>query len=552
MIIGIDDYNNGWPRLSMAVRDAEQIAAALKERGFEVTLLKNVTGDDLRTALRHFFAIEGADPNARLFVWFAGHGHTEGGEGFIVPVDAPKPGTPEFRFSALHMADLAGLQRLAVSKHALTVFDSCFGGTVFSTQRSRPPQAITHAVTKPVRQFLTSGDADQTVSDDGTFRTLFLRAIDGEEGADINGDGFVTASELGFHMSDRMINLTRSAQTPRSGKLRDARYDRGDFVFQVKQAALSKPAAAGADKPAEVGAAALEVEFWNAIKESGDPASYQAYLETYPNGTFSPLARLRVTKLAKPEVMPSRSAGDGQVAARTPAEEPTSAAPDDSRLLSDWRQRSDVIRKAISRKLPELHGGNWQIERFEVVGATPRSDNLLALDTVYTIVTYWAPLQGEPPRTYRQTVIVDSRNDEVVEVEKARNATEAATQSPPRRTASRTPDASTRTGPARAALNDRQLLEYWRQRSGKVTEYVETLVRKLAKGVKSGNWDIEAIEIVGASTIGDRVRLETEYTVKKVRGRNAASTLPVKYRKYVYVDMQSDSVVGGEKPEKIE
>ena len=115
-----------------------------------------------------------------------------------MPVDAPAPGTAEFRFSALHMADLAGLQRLAVSKHALTVFDSCFGGTVFSSQRSRPPQAITHAVTKPVRQFLTTGDADQTVSDDCTFRTLFLRAIDGEEGADINGDGYVTASGTGF------------------------------------------------------------------------------------------------------------------------------------------------------------------------------------------------------------------------------------------------------------------------------------------------------------------------------------------------------------------
>ena len=238
LVIGIDAYNNGWPRLSMAVRDAETIAAALQQRGFEVTLLTNVTGDELRTALRRFFAIEGADPNARLFVWFAGHGHTEGGEGFLVPVDAPAPGTPEFRFSALHMADLAGLQRLAVSKHALTVFDSCFGGTVFTTQRSRPPQAITHAVTKPVRQFLTSGDADQTVSDDGTFRTLFLRAISGEEGADINRDGYVTASELGFHMSDRMINLTRGAQTPRSGKLRDARFDRGDFVFQVKQTPL--------------------------------------------------------------------------------------------------------------------------------------------------------------------------------------------------------------------------------------------------------------------------------------------------------------------------
>ncbi len=33
--------------------------------------------------------------------------------------------------------------------------------------------------------------------------------------------------------------------------------------------------------------------FWNSIKESEDPAEYQAYLETYPEGQFAALARLR-------------------------------------------------------------------------------------------------------------------------------------------------------------------------------------------------------------------------------------------------------------------
>ena len=417
LIIGIDAYNNGWPRLSMAVRDAETVAAALQKRGFEVTLLKNVTGDELRTALRRFFAIDGADPNARLFVWFAGHGHTEGGEGFIVPVDAPAPGTAEFRFSALHMADLAGLQRLAVSKHALTVFDSCFGGTVFSSQRSRPPQAITHAVTKPVRQFLTTGDADQTVSDDCTFRTLFLRAIDGEEGADINGDGYVTASELGFHMSDRMINLTRSAQTPRSGKLRDARFDRGDFVFQVKQtpinaeqlAALNKPkAATGAHEPAAVSAKTLELEFWNAIKDSGDAASYRAYLETFPTGTFAPLARLRANQAAKsattPSPAPNQDDRETQVASRPP-EAAVRTEVEDGKLVDSWRQRSDILRRAVSKNIGELSSGGWKIQEFNIIRAARRSNGTLALDLVYEIAQ---SLTSPPPpcssaATYNQT-----------------------------------------------------------------------------------------------------------------------------------------------------
>ncbi len=231
LVIGIDNYFNGWPRLSNAVKDAELVAGALRNQGFEVELLTDVTGSQLRESLRRFFAFKGKDPQARLFVWFAGHGHTENGEGYLVPADAPLPGRPEFNFAALHMGDVGSMVRIARSKHVLAVFDSCFAGTVFSSQRSRPPAAITAAVKRPVRQFLTSGDADQKVSDDGTFRTLFLRALQGQETADANRDGYLTGTELSFYLEDRVMNLSQGVQTPRGGKLRDPKFDQGDFVF---------------------------------------------------------------------------------------------------------------------------------------------------------------------------------------------------------------------------------------------------------------------------------------------------------------------------------
>ncbi len=141
LVIGIDDYTAGWPRLSNAVKDAELVAAGLEQRGFEVTLLTDVTGDQLRGELRRFFAVQGLDPEARLFVWFAGHGHTEYGEGYLVPADAPAPGSSDFLFKALHMRDIGGMVRIARAKHLRAVFDSCFAGTVFSSSRSRPPPA---------------------------------------------------------------------------------------------------------------------------------------------------------------------------------------------------------------------------------------------------------------------------------------------------------------------------------------------------------------------------------------------------------------------------
>ena len=152
-----------------------------------------------------------------------------------------------------------------------------------------PPAAITRATTLPVRQFLTSGDADQTVSDDGQFRELFVRAILGEEPADANSDGYLTASEIGMYLGDRVTNLTESAQTPRYGKLRDKDYDRGDFVFVVDPEM----------KPAGPVSAGAEVVFWDSVKDTGDADMLLAYLAEYPEGMFSNLARIKLKRFGE-------------------------------------------------------------------------------------------------------------------------------------------------------------------------------------------------------------------------------------------------------------
>ena len=41
----------------------------------------------------------------------------------------------------------------------------------------------------------------------------------------------------------------------------------------------------------------VELEFWKSIKDSADPDMYQAYLESFPEGKFAPLAKLKIKKL---------------------------------------------------------------------------------------------------------------------------------------------------------------------------------------------------------------------------------------------------------------
>lgn len=292
LIIGIDAYEAGWPPLSGAVADAKTIASELLHRGFSVTLKTNLNSQELKKTLEEFFILQGADPNSRLFVWFAGHGHTMDNEGFLVPIDSPPPTEAAlFRLRALPMRRFGELMRLAQSKHVFAVFDSCFSGTVFTTQRGLPPAAVTRATTFPVRQFLTSGDAEQKVSDDGLFRELFLRCLRGEEAADANRDGYLSASELGLFLTDRMTNLTQSLQTPRYGKLRDANYDRGDFIF-VLSITQGDTESTGPASPMD-----REVVFWKHVQAKNSVEAYQAYLDAFPDGTFAPLARLEIEEL---------------------------------------------------------------------------------------------------------------------------------------------------------------------------------------------------------------------------------------------------------------
>lgn len=297
LVIGIDDYRNGWPRLSNAVSDAQKIADSLRGNGFEVTLRTNLTGSDLELAFEDFFIDKGANPDARLLVWFAGHGHTVDGEGYLIPADGvPESDRRNFLRRSISLRDFGKYSRLAEAKHVYTIFDSCFAGTIFNVARSAPPPAITRVTIEPVRQFLTSGDAGQQVSDDGTFASLFVEALEGRRRADLNADGYLTGEELGGFLTNQISNFTNNAQVPRYGKLRDPRFNRGDFVFEVGAANLPVTQPAQLSNPAS--SYNPEDELWRVIKSSSDRADYDVYLSEYPNGKYAAVARIQQKRLA--------------------------------------------------------------------------------------------------------------------------------------------------------------------------------------------------------------------------------------------------------------
>jgi hypothetical protein len=303
LLIGVSDYTNGWPKLRGVPEDIKAVAAALQKIGFTTELVMDPDRAGLDRAITGFIARHGTRPDNRLLFYYAGHGHTltasYGGEtGYIVPRDAPDPGKDRAGFmgSAISMQRIEEYARRIEAKHALFVFDSCFSGSVFYPTRAIP-EVVQEKSTRPVRQFITSGAKDQPVPDYSVFRREFIAAITGEAGQ--GKDGYLTGSQLGMYLEDKVTAYSRRTQTPQYGKLQDPNLDRGDFIFILPKLPPGSTAAIHPPAPTTP-AVDREAMFWQSIAASSSAADFEEYLRKYPQGQFAGLARNRIATLRVP------------------------------------------------------------------------------------------------------------------------------------------------------------------------------------------------------------------------------------------------------------
>ncbi len=243
LVIGVSEYTGGWPRLPGVKKDIKAVRRVLERVGFQVHVIEDPDRRELEAAFKDFVLEYGLNPENRLLFYFAGHGHThkpkyatndpEEWMGYIVAREAPSPKEDLTRFfqHSVSMQSIQGIALTIESKHAMFVFDSCFSGTLFGLSRAIP-QDIQQRTGKPVRQFLTSGTADQVVPDISIFRRQFVSALEGD--ADRNADGYVTGTELGLYIEETVTNLSRRTQTPRYGKIQNRFLNKGDFVFPIQ------------------------------------------------------------------------------------------------------------------------------------------------------------------------------------------------------------------------------------------------------------------------------------------------------------------------------
>jgi len=236
LVVGIGDYK-WWPNLPNAVNDAKEVAGKLKKIGFKVKLVLDPTSREMKTVLNELAYKTGNKENRAVLFYYAGHGETEtladkSKMGYIIPTDCPTivHNPMGFASHAISMRDIESASLRMKAKHVLMLFDSCFSGSLFALVRAVPDD-ITEKSTLPVRQFITAGREDEQVPDKSMFKRCFLIGLDGH--ADLTGDGYVTGSELGMYLSDKVVNYTHRRQHPQYGKINNPDLDQGDFIFAL-------------------------------------------------------------------------------------------------------------------------------------------------------------------------------------------------------------------------------------------------------------------------------------------------------------------------------
>jgi peptidoglycan/xylan/chitin deacetylase (PgdA/CDA1 family)/uncharacterized caspase-like protein len=249
VIVGVNDYRS-WPKLRYAVNDATSMEETLVNKfGFKRDhIRKLIDHDATRQRIMQVLGDEFTDGNKiqredRVFFFFAGHGATrtfgDGRQvGFIIPVDADRE---NYVSTAISMTQLRDASDLIAAKHIYFVMDSCYSGLALSRGTgafSRDRTYLEEVTRRTARQILTAGGADQQVSDDGpgghsVFTWALLQGLDGK--ADLDGNGVITASELGAYISPIVTSFSK--QTPSVGNMVGS--EGGEFLFELQPEALT-------------------------------------------------------------------------------------------------------------------------------------------------------------------------------------------------------------------------------------------------------------------------------------------------------------------------
>lgn len=328
LVIGNAAYDVG--SLRNPVNDATDIAAALRQLGFEVTLLRNADLRVMQDAIdtfSHRLRQEGAG----LF-YFAGHGVQVGGENYLIPIRARISRQQDVQYEAVPVGRILGGMEDAENQLNIIILDACRDNPLARQWRSsQRGLATVQAARGSLIAFATApgGTANDGDGRNGLYTSKLLQHL--------TTPG-LSVEYLFKRVRAGVVEATKGKQIPwESSSLI------GDFFFASQ--APSRPATAGGPMPPSVPAQAAatsagpdpEATMWALIEPSTHAEDITAFLNAYPNSRFAPAARLKLQQL-------QRLAGQQRV-----AEQQRLAEQERQRREEEQKRRKDAKSQEVQR-----------------------------------------------------------------------------------------------------------------------------------------------------------------------------------------------------------
>lgn len=315
LVIGNSAYEHT-ASLANPKNDADAVAASLERLGFEVLKGLDTNIHQMIGLVRDFSrALEGAD--VALF-YYAGHGLQVDGTNYLAPVDAELNDQADLDFGTVKLSSI--LRQMDRHRAANLVFlDACRDN----------PLSKTLARSMSVGRSVDFGRGLARVEAGiGTMIAYATQpgniALDGD-----NGEGhspftkaLLTHMETpGLDIGNMMIKVrkdviaaTKQKQVPWDhSSLTGQFYFKPDGKEKTEQVAAVDPvdtmtmttrsANDGnvqiARTRLEAEQSAMELSFWNTVKDSNDPDLLQTYLDRFPEGVYADLARVLIARASR-------------------------------------------------------------------------------------------------------------------------------------------------------------------------------------------------------------------------------------------------------------
>lgn len=299
LVIGNGDYVHA-PPLPNPPNDARDVSARLRDLGFEV-----IEGLDLdRAAMEQLlrqFASRLEEGGVGLF-FYAGHGLQVFGRNYLVPIDAQLDQVQDLYFEAIDLNLVLGLLEQE-SRTSLIFLDACRDNPLarnlsrtMGTGRSQAVGRGLAPVDSGIGTLIAYATQPNNVALDGSgdnspFASAVLEYID-QPGLEVR--------QMLSRVRESVIRETGGRQVPWDNSSLT-----GDFYFVPEQdvATAREEPAPPAPPPEPVSDPQVEIIFWQAIQNSDNPEDFRAYLEKFPSGIFTLLARNRLRQLEGPDAV---------------------------------------------------------------------------------------------------------------------------------------------------------------------------------------------------------------------------------------------------------